>query len=697
MEVSGRKLTTQIDFTNMPPQTQNKFYKYSVNGEEYYTAQPDAGNTPYGHTPITAQEFITGGEAFRARHPIDGSNYVTDAHLALARGALPTDMGAGQSGYEIVNGVPQKAGTEAAKTQEKADIASGKLVQIGTSPTGQPLYSTPGSPAQLQTQATQQATQQGQTPEQAAAAGQAAARTTTDPALQPLAQANPLTPAVPTQAQGIAAEATPQPAGYMGNSVVDYLKSTGQPSDFASRSALASQLGITGYRGSSSQNIDMLNRLRSNPAGISTPTQSQTNGGANQASPNAGNPLPVDPPPETATVIGQHGFTPEIIQGQSNKSPFNAFVDAYKALYQDMGLTSVKQEYENLTKQYKELEDKKNDEIADINDDPWLTEGVRVSRIRKVESRYEGKTSNLTGQMKNMESIYDRGLEEAKFVAGQAMQASHNQDVLDQQWAMKAMELAQKDAEASEKHSPVYIEYQDAVDSGYKGTFSQYQTEDANRKIQIGKAGANGLTSYQGVQVFDSIVGKYNASPLIQAADRTPVLKDSINAIRKDPNNAALQLNLSYAYIQALDTYQSAVREGELSLVNSIDSKIGQLGNSVQQIQNGQIVRPDVALQIATAAEGIVNTINSAAKSKANSFQSQADVAGVGDKFKQFTGGFSPSYDQPITPQAPSFIPYSEISKYEGQNQSPYTPATVPPLQTNPKGFFDQFLSVFAN
>lgn len=611
---------------------------------------------------------------------------------------------------DTLSGIAKQYGATVADLATMNNIADPNKIMTGESlsiPNQAPVTPTAsGTPAPAQPPASTLPTysgQAGQTPEEMAKTGANGTPTNQGaPPAQPPQQSGTGNPIDPLTGQQVTPDATvstevatTQP-NYTGNSIIDFLKTTGQPSDFTSRSQLASQMGISNYRGSSSQNIDLLNKIRSKPTGTATPTTSETNGAATQASPNAGNPNPVQVAPQTASVISQRGFSPEVTQAQAQKSPFNAFVDAYSALYKDMGLSSIKSEYEAITKQYKDLEDKKADEISDINDDPWLSEGVRQKRIQSVENRYESKTANLTGQMKQMESLYERGQEEVKFIAGQAMQASHQQDVLNQQWAIKAMELAQKDAEASEKHSPAYLEYQDAVDSGYKGTFSQYQTEDANRKISIAKAGANGLTPYQGVQVFDSIVGKYNASPLIQAADRTPVLKDSINAIRKDPNNAALQLNLSYAYIQALDTYQSAVREGELSLVNSIDSKIGQLGNSVQQIQNGQIVRSDVALQIATAAEGIVNTINSAAKSKANSFQSQADVAGVGDKFKQFTGGFSPSYDQQITPQAPSFIPDSEISKYEGQNQSPYTPATIPPLQTNPKGFFDQFLSVFA-
>jgi ribosomal protein S20 len=166
----------------------------------------------------------------------------------------------------------------------------------------------------------------------------------------------------------------------------------------------------------------------------------------------------------------------------------------------------------------------------------------------------------------------------------------------------------------------------------------------------------NGLTDPQQIAVFNRLVDKADKSPLILAADRTPVLKATIQNIKNDPSNAAQQLNLVYAYVQALDTYQSAVREGELGLVNNIDSKIGQLSSSIQKIQNGQIVRPEVALQIADAANTLVDTIDSAAKTKIQSFRSQANVSGISDKFDEYLGGVNSSYGgsqstggQPIT------------------------------------------------
>jgi len=158
-----------------------------------------------------------------------------------------------------------------------------------------------------------------------------------------------------------------------------------------------------------------------------------------------------------------------------------------------------------------------------------------------------------------------------------------------------------------------------------------------------------GMTAGQ-VSAFNGIVGKYNASPLIAASDRTVVLKNSIDQAREKPSDGATQLNLVYSYIQALDTYQSAVREGELGLVNSIDSKVGKVENWKEQILNGQIVRPEVTKQIADAAENLVNTIDEGAARKAKSFESQANTVGLGAQWKQYTGGFEQSYNNAETP-----------------------------------------------
>lgn len=177
--------------------------------------------------------------------------------------------------------------------------------------------------------------------------------------------------------------------------------------------------------------------------------------------------------------------------------------------------------------------------------------------------------------------------------------------------------------------------------------------------------------------VFNQIVNQYSKSPLIAASDRTVILQNTANSVLQDPTNAAKQMSLAYGYIQALDTYQSAVREGELANVNTIDSKIGQLQNYVQQMTNGQQVRPEVAKQIAEAAKSLVGYISEGAQRKEQMFAAQAQINGIDKAWNAFRGGFTTNYDaekKPLTPLNYSSAnpivnknPYAEVEELTKQ------------------------------
>jgi hypothetical protein len=181
-------------------------------------------------------------------------------------------------------------------------------------------------------------------------------------------------------------------------------------------------------------------------------------------------------------------------------------------------------------------------------------------------------------------------------------------------------------------------DYLFAQENGYKGSFTDF----------LGKTGSginNLLPTEKDRAAFNQIVNKYSASPLIAASDRTIILKNTVADVRQDPSNASKQLSLAYGFIQALDSYQSAVREGELSLVNSIDSKVGQMQNYIQQIQNGQVVRPEVAKQIADVADNLVTHISEGAAKKEEMFRSQARINGIEAAWDDFRSGFVTNYD----------------------------------------------------
>jgi len=59
-------------------------------------------------------------------------------------------------------------------------------------------------------------------------------------------------------------------------SIVDYLKYNNLPSDMASRAKLATEKGISGYRGTAEQNMQLLNILKQGQTGTTTPAQTKT-------------------------------------------------------------------------------------------------------------------------------------------------------------------------------------------------------------------------------------------------------------------------------------------------------------------------------------------------------------------------------------------------------------------------------------
>ena len=161
-------------------------------------------------------------------------------------------------------------------------------------------------------------------------------------------------------------------------------------------------------------------------------------------------------------------------------------------------------------------------------------------------------------------------------------------------------------------------------------SFDDYQTKDVNRKISIAKASqpvaGTELTTQQQA-VFNRIIDKFNASEAIKAMDRASKLRDIIAEVEKNPNSPAQQLNLIYAYIKGLDT-ESAVREGEIDLVRSINSYLGKFQLAFEKITSGKPITAKVALEIANGSKTLINSIENTAKRKTAVFDAQAKQNG---------------------------------------------------------------------
>lgn len=156
---------------------------------------------------------------------------------------------------------------------------------------------------------------------------------------------------------------------------------------------------------------------------------------------------------------------------------------------------------------------------------------------------------------------------------------------------------------------------------------------------------SNELTSKQ-IPIFNSLVDKYNKSPLVAANDRTVTLKAVSNQLSKDPTNSSLQVGFIYSLIQALDTYQSAVREGEISLVSGTSGVADKIRNLPDKIERGTIISTPRINEYIQVGKILTDAIEGGMKQKQTQFGTQADIAGIGPAFKQYTDSINSVEDK---------------------------------------------------
>lgn len=273
---------------------------------------------------------------------------------------------------------------------------------------------------------------------------------------------SPPPPPTPTPPAPTPITSTPLLSGYIGPSIVDYLNSIGQPSNLTSRATRATQMGFVSSPeeylnlAKTGQNADintkMLSAFRANQqrpqeSGFQTPEQREkTFKGAGLT------------PEQEAGVVAGTGYDPlKVLEKHgvplpdSNINPITAFTNTYKELLKSLGFTDIKSKYDEITKKYAEIKSELADKIAEVNENPWISEGSRSKKIALLQNKYDQKTSDLTKQLTLYENLYDDTRQEAQYIASKALEITHQQAVLDQKTKENALNRAEKLAEAEMK------------------------------------------------------------------------------------------------------------------------------------------------------------------------------------------------------------------------------------------------------
>ena len=453
-----------------------RYYKTSSNGGDVYTSLAYAGNDPYGHTAVTKDDYakglqskITEAQNFMNTYVKEGSNYVPKDKTGWTGMAYSgptynpesitkyqeelTKLTSGQGNYADTYRDPSLAKFQAnapttseqyftpehfstlapgeqqrlksAYPQQYASMAVGaipagkKQVQIGNTyalvDVAAPNLSPADQAAELARQEAARATQ-GATPSPGTTTPQG---TVTPPAgtvtTPPAGTTTQGAFSGPNLSQGSTGPMVSQLQQALGGISVDGVfgpKTLEAVKKFQQANGLVAD-GIVGPK-----TMAVLN-------GVKTSTNTGA-GGSGTGGAGTGTPSTADtgtPTPPSTT---------------NGKTPFQNVMDTYADVYEQLGLTTIKDQYEKILKEQGELQDKMNDEMAEINNNPWYSEGKRVGELKKLEAKYETKLQTLTNLETLYDSLYKEGQSEARYLVGEIQEETQN-----------AVEMAQKKIDAA--------------------------------------------------------------------------------------------------------------------------------------------------------------------------------------------------------------------------------------------------------
>jgi hypothetical protein len=440
--------------------------------------------------------------------------------------------------------------------------------------------------------------------------------------VQPTPTPTPLVTPTPTQTPP-----TPlvPPTTLIQGSIVDYLNSQGQPSDFNTRAGLAQQYGIQGYSGTAQQNIQLLNSLQ---GGTQPPKDVLVEGGEEIIQEGEQETLP----PEEDYSNSLKTFLSDTygIDTSNLGADFSDPVASIKKIIEEVmtstGMPQVKTQMEAIAKAKLDLENKMAEEIASVNDNPWLSEGLRQKKVQAVKDTYETKINNQVNEFNLLQDMYDSAKQESQYAATLATNMYQNNREFLQGQLEFMTNAAEKAASAKQIKLPALAEeYQYAKSQGFTGSFMEYQ------KFESTQYGTAGLTPQQEIS-FRTLSNKFLDDKLVQGLDKAIQLNSIAEMVIKDPSSAGNQLMVLYSLVKALDP-DSAVREGELTLAQAVQSKWDKAKTSIEQIGEGKLISNAATIELADTIKKLTGTWIDLGNRQANKYKATAIGQGIGDAF----------------------------------------------------------------
>jgi hypothetical protein len=291
--------------------------------------------------------------------------------------------------------------------------------------------------------------------------------------------------------------------------------------------------------------------------------------------------------------------------------------------------TNLRGQQTSLESQLRNLNQGQGVMNANLEDQPIALPFI-TGQQASVEKRYALQRGDVANQQLTVQQKL------ANELAKRQSSITISKAQLERETEKDKLASAERIATANRSPSDIYGsgsigEYNFAKSQGYTGSFSQYQDQDANRKISIAKAGVGGLTPNQINSTVNSIAGAFDGEQIVKDFNTANASLNAIKSIGTKTGNPTDDMAFIYAFAKIMDP-NSVVREGEYKTVQDYAQALVQkYALGIQRIyDNRNFLTQDAKEKMLSTLGQKVGSLKASYDQVAKEYQRQIDDAYAG-------------------------------------------------------------------
>lgn len=163
----------------------------------------------------------------------------------------------------------------------------------------------------------------------------------------------------------------------------------------------------------------------------------------------------VDNTPEakSSEFFSQFGVSSDALGQGLNNNPFGTISDLVSQVMKATGLPDVRDDITNIANELEGIENQRDDEIAAVEDDPFVSAGSKQNKIARINKNYENRINNRVNKLTLLQKTQQDARQQAQFAATTAINLFGKQQEFEQGKLEDILDRQEKAAEAERQTS----------------------------------------------------------------------------------------------------------------------------------------------------------------------------------------------------------------------------------------------------